>query len=79
MPLPQTMVEKLDDFYNYMMTTQGMKPTEIDQSDIHHLFRLVKKQVKQAKENEKSNKGNKANNQSKETPKQGYLDQIPGW
>lgn len=73
MPLPQTMVEKLDDFYNYMMTTQGMKPTEIDQSDIHHLFRLVKKQVKQSKENEKSNKGN---NQSKDKPRKGYFDEL---
>ncbi|PEB63316.1 hypothetical protein COM86_12730 [Priestia megaterium] len=70
------MVEKLDDFYNYMMTTQGLKPNEIDQMDIHHLFKLVRKQVKQSKENGKqiNSKG-----EVEEKPKQGYLDQLSWW
>ncbi|WP_228307282.1 hypothetical protein [Priestia sp. J2] len=75
MPHPQTEAEKLDDFYNYMLINQGLKPHEIDQMDIHHLFKLVRKQIKQNKEND--SKGSKKQEEGK--PRQGFLDEIPGW
>ncbi|MFE3978696.1 MULTISPECIES: hypothetical protein [unclassified Priestia] len=77
MPHPQTEAEKLDDFYNYMLINQGLKPHEIDQMDIHHLFKLVRKQIKQNKENDKNN--SKGNSKQEPKPRQGFLDEIPGW
>jgi transcription antitermination factor NusG len=66
MPLPRTMVESLDDFYRFCMEKKGLKPHEVDQMDIHHLFRLVK--------------GEQKKEQKKEEPQQKmYIDQIAGW
>jgi hypothetical protein len=60
-----------------MLNTQGLKPNEIDQMDIHHLFKLVRKQIKQNKENEKNN--SKTSKKQEPKPRQGFLDEIPGW
>ena len=45
--------------------SNGYKMHEIDQADIHHLFRLIKQEIKE-------------NKQEKQTEKF-YIDQVPGW
>ncbi|MEI2341604.1 hypothetical protein V8V71_22935 [Priestia megaterium] len=51
------------------MNAKGYKQHEIDQSDIHHLFRLIRQEFKESKKEEKPE------------PKQElyYIDQVPGW
>ncbi|MCL9634660.1 hypothetical protein L2095_07940 [Bacillus zanthoxyli] len=51
------------------MNIKGYKQHEIDQSDIHHLFRLIRQEVKESKQEEKS--------ESKQELY--YIDQVPGW
>lgn len=46
------------------MDVKGYKPHEIDQMDIHHLFKLFKQKPKE---------------QKKEAAPTGYIDQIAGW
>ncbi|MDC7762479.1 hypothetical protein POL82_03230 [Priestia aryabhattai] len=69
MPYPLTPTQQLDNFYRYLMNAKGYKQHEIDQSDIHHLFRLIRQEVKESKQEEKPE------------PKEElyYIDQVPGW
>jgi hypothetical protein len=62
---PETVMNSLDDFYRFCMEKKGLKPHEVDQMDIHHLFRLIKGEQKKEKKKE-------------EVPK-GYIDQLEGW
>jgi hypothetical protein len=49
------------------MNIKGYKQHEIDQADIHHLFRLIRQEIKESKQEEE--------------PEQEiyYIDQVPGW
>ncbi|MGG3157134.1 hypothetical protein ABEP50_15860 [Priestia megaterium] len=69
MPHPQTRIERLDDFYSYLMNHKGYKMHEIDEMDIHHMFRLVRKEMEENKQIKKE----------EEQPKKVYIDQIAGW
>jgi len=69
MPLPQTRMERLDEFYTFLMNHKGYKMHEIDEMDIHHMFRLVRKELEESK----------LIKQEEEQPKKVYIDQIPGW
>ncbi|GAB1798624.1 hypothetical protein ABEX88_08205 [Priestia megaterium] len=65
---PLTLTQQLDNFYKYLMSN-GYKMHEIDQADIHHLFRLVRQMLKEQKEEKPK----------EEEPEKVYIDQIPGW
>lgn len=64
---PLTPTQQLDNFYKHLMNIKGYKQHEIDQADIHHLFRLIRQEIKESKQEEE--------------PKQEiyYIDQVPGW
>jgi hypothetical protein len=65
-PLPKSMVDSLDDFYRFLMEHRGYKPHEIDKMDIHHLFKLIKKE---------QDKDNKKPSEQREY----FIDEVDGW
>jgi len=69
MPLPLTRMERLDEFYIFLMNSKGYKMHEIDEMDIHHMFKLVKKEMAESQQIKKE----------EEQPKKVYIDQIAGW
>jgi hypothetical protein len=67
------MLDSLDDFYRFLMDYRGYKPHEVDQMDIHHLFKLIRKE-------QKEKQGEKSENVNPRTAKKTYkIDEVPGW
>lgn len=71
---PLTMVESLDNFYQFLMQHKGFKPHEIDQMDIHHLFKLIKQEQKKIEEENGQSK-----NKKNEPEKVYCIDEVDGW